>query len=115
MNKTIFTGIAIAALTLSATTAFAGGHKAALAHCGCNADATNLEWKIINVSQSSKGHKQHQTGDIETCVTVDAATSEELSYNFERAANDCTLTDGGELMGVAICAADPVQGDSCSL
>jgi hypothetical protein len=115
MNRTIVNGLAITVLTLSATTAFAAGQKTALAHCGCNSDATDLEWKIINVSQSSKGHKQHQAGDIDTCVTIDADTGEELSFNFERAANDCTLIDGGELMGVAICSTDLIEGDSCSL
>jgi hypothetical protein len=112
--KKIFTALAITALTLSATTAFAGGHKTALAHCGCNADATDLEWQIINVSKSSKGHKQHQAGDMETCVTVDVM-GYEVSANFERAANDCTLSGEGELMGVAICGTDPVQDDPCSL
>ena len=115
MNK-IFTALAITALTLSATTAFAGGHKTALAHCGCNADATDLdlEWQIINVSKSSKGHKQHQDGDIETCVAVDAM-GYEVSANFERAEDDCTLFEKGELLGVGICGTDPVQDDSCSL
>ena len=105
----------ITALTLLTTTAFAGGQKSALAHCGCNSNATDLEWKIINVSQSSKGHRQHKVNDIETCVTINDVTGEEMSFTYERAANDCTLVDEGLLLGVAECNPDPMEGESCSL
>ena len=62
MKNTMSIAIAITALTLSANTAFAGGAKATVAHCGCNTTAIDLEWQIINVSKKSKGHQQHLAG-----------------------------------------------------
>jgi hypothetical protein len=115
MNKTIFTAMAITALTLSANTAFAGGPKTSLAHCGCNADATDLEWQIINVSRKSKGHQQHLANDMETCVVTDDAGVIVMQVNFERAESDCIIS--GSLENVGNCPtaiALPEQDESCT-
>lgn len=115
MNKTIFTALAITAFTLSATTAFAGGPKTSLAHCGCNANGDDLEWQIINVSSKSKGHQQHLAGDMETCVVTDDAGIIVMETNFERGESDCIIS--GTLENVGNCPTAipfPMQDESCT-
>lgn len=112
MNKTILTALAVTTLTLSSTTAFAGGPKTALAHCGCNAEATDLEWQIINVSSKSRGHQRHLAGDMETCVVTDDTGAIVFEVNFERGESDCIIS--GTLENVGLCPTVPLQDESCT-
>jgi len=92
------------------STAIARQPKTDVAHCGCNFDGSDLEWVFLSVSVKSKGHQQHDAGDMEECF--DAADMPVDTY--ERAFDDCILLDGTLLPGVADCAADPIAGDTCS-
>ena len=116
MGKAILTALAITTLALSTTTAFAGGPKTIIAHCGCNAAATDLEWQIINISSKSKGHQHHQKYDMETCVATDDAGTILMEANFERGESDCIIS--GTLVNVGNCPAAipvPEQDESCTL
>jgi hypothetical protein len=91
-------------------TALAGQPKTDVAHCGCNFDGTDLEWVFVSVSVNSKGHKQHDAGDLEDCYDEAGAYVD----TYERDFDDCILFDGTVLDGVFDCADDPIEGTSCS-
>ncbi len=93
------------------STAIAGQPKTDVAHCGCNADGSDLEWVYLSVSTKSKGHKQHDAGDLEDCDDE----FDEFVDTYERDFDDCILFNGAVLDGVVDCAPeDPIEGDSCS-
>lgn len=91
-------------------TAFAGGHKTSVAHCGCTADGFGLEWVYLSVSQKSKGHQQHDAGDMETCFD-----GETLIDTYQREFDDCILFEDALLSGVSDCDGDPLEGGICAL
>jgi hypothetical protein len=90
-------------------TALAGQPKVDIAHCGCSDDGTDLVWKHLSVSVKSKGHQQHDAGDLEDCVDEAGVVD-----TFERAADDCVLFGVDPLNGVVTCVEDPVEGESCA-
>ena len=91
--------------------------KADVYHCGCvavdeqTATATaELQWKLLSISSKSKGHKNHEADDLETCMYVDESLTAR-SNELERGFDDCEL--GDLLIGVATCSIEPFAGDSC--
>ena len=96
-----------------AGTALAGNHKTDIAHCGCNADGSDLEWQFLSVSKNSKGHRQHEDYDEENCYVDDV-----LIGMYLRQYDDCILTPGQTLEGVDECVLvniTPVLGESCAV
>ena len=103
--------LAIALTATLATTAYAvKPSKVDVAHCGCTEDGSDLGWVFINISSKSRGHQQHDAGDVEECFDIDGV----LLGTFERGADDCVLFGADPLNGVATCVTDPIEGDSCA-
>lgn len=111
LMKRAILALAIALTAAVATAAYAERPtKVDIAHCGCAEDGSDLVWVFLNISSKSKGHQQHDAGDVEECLDTDGF----VAGTFERGADDCVLFGGDPLNGVATCVADPVEGDSCS-
>ena len=123
----------IALIGMSATASAAKPMEAGIYHCGnvvtneYTAEAQcNLEWSYLIINSKSKGHQQHQSGDMENCTyytdTVDGEGNPvEQSETLYRAFSDCEV---GELLeGVATCDVEdpdtgvtiitPTSGDLC--
>jgi len=109
MNK-IFTALAITALTLSATTAFAGKNKTSILHCGCSESGDAMVYKEIRVSSKSKGHRNHIATSTDACLTGYEADGSEIYTDFVRIGSDCTIE--GNLTGLSPCET-PMAGDTC--
>ena len=113
--------LALCALFLSfiSTTAIAGKPEEALIyHCGCSASneftveaGSELRWKLLIVNANSKGHQNHQIGDIENCTYFDQESVEQENQ-LVRGSNDCEV--GDLLTGVSTCESEPVAGDTCA-
>jgi hypothetical protein len=116
MVKAIASMLIGLALIGSATTAVAGGHKTDVWHCGCVAYAPGavapwgtafLEWSLLNVSQKSNGHQQHNQYDPETCSYTLDESGVLGSADYYRVADDCQEVGAVALEGVAVCSATP--------
>jgi hypothetical protein len=102
------------ALSALASTAYAGGAKTSILHCGCNIDGTDMVYKEISVSKKSKGHRNHVATSTDACVSGYDVENNPLYTDFVRTGDDCTLA--GELTGLIACSAfdtPPAADDSC--
>ncbi len=98
------------ALSAIAAAAYAGSGKTTILHCGCAEEGGPLVYKEISVSKYSKGHRKHEVGSIDACLTGTG-----VSIDFTRSGDDCTLE--GELYGLTACdakASEPTEGDVCT-
>jgi hypothetical protein len=110
MKKLIIAIMCLSLFGLTGT-ALAGQPKVDVAHCGCNDDGTDLVWTFLSVSVKSRGHQQHDAGDLEDCVDEAGAVVD----TFVRGADDCVLFGEEPINGVAICVEPiPVEGESCA-
>ena len=71
--------------------------KVSIAHCGCNSDGNGLEWKVLNVSNNAKGHRNHVEGHDTFCSGVDDEGNDSLN-SFSRGADDCAIDGDGSLL-----------------
>jgi hypothetical protein len=97
-----------------ASTAFAGGAKTSILHCGCTEDGTAMAYEEISVSKNSKGHKNHVALSADSCMSGYDSDGFALFTDFVRTGDDCTL--GGSLDGLTACAkfdVPPVELDEC--
>lgn len=79
-----------------------------LLHCGCNADATGMEFVEITVTTRSRGHLNHVSGSIDSC----APEGSDLFLDFVREMSDCQLE--GDMIGDAIAPCNGQEaGQSC--
>jgi hypothetical protein len=109
MKKLILT-LAISAM---ATTAYAGGGKTSILHCGCTEAGDAMVYEEISVSKKSKGHKNHVATSADACF-VGYENDLPLYQDFIRTGDDCTLT--GNLDGLSTCASfntPPNAEDPC--
>jgi hypothetical protein len=100
MKKLVLT-LAISAM---ATTAFAGGGKTSILHCGVGSGDLNMTYKAISISKNSKGHgKNHVVLSIDSVPTgaFDELTNEEIYVDYVRAADDCLLEGEAGDLGIA--------------
>lgn len=118
MNKLLLS-VAFCAIT---STAYAGGHKTSILHCGCTETGAGMVYKEISVSKRSKGHvKNHLVGEFDSCFAGYAEDGSEIHNEFLRTGSDCTLEGEMELEGLPACDSNPedeipgsVEGDSCA-
>ena len=119
--KTVTTLVCFAFIGV-ASIANAGNHKTDIWHCGCATDdaGTELRWTMLNISEKSKGHKNHVFNQHEDCVStvIDGDSTISTTHHLKRTASDCH--DSGVLMGVGFCPAEteggtvvPAEGDIC--
>jgi len=109
MRKLALT-IAISAL---ASTAYAGGGKTSILHCGCTEAGDAMVYEEISVSKKSKGHKNHVASSADACF-VGYENDLPLYQDFIRLGDDCSLT--GNLDGLSACNTfdtPPEAGDNC--
>ena len=103
MKKLLLT-LAISAM---ATTAYAGGGKTSILHCGVGLGDAGMTYTAISVSKNSKGHgKNHIVGSIDSVATgtFDEITEEEIYVDYVRAGADCLLEgEAGDLGIDALC------------
>jgi hypothetical protein len=116
MKKLILT-LAISAI---ASTAYAGGGKTSILHCGCTEIGDAMVYKEISVSNKSKGHKNHVSSSSDACF-VGYENDLPVYQDFIRIGDDCTLKgdgldglskcDGFEVLPQPedICSAVPIQ------
>jgi len=87
--------------------------KVEIFHCGCSQDADDnaqLTWKILKVSSKSRGHQQHDAGDVEPCAGAD-----DSELDLVRGYNDCQISpDSPLLRGLSLCTSTYVEGESCA-
>ena len=70
--------------------------KVRIAHCGCNADGSDLVWKHIQVSTRAIGHLKHLASTEERPKQVGCLNAEETAETLRlRAAGDCRLVEEG--------------------
>jgi hypothetical protein len=95
------------AISAMAATAYAGGGKTSILHCGVELGDANMVYKAISVSKNSKGHgKNHVIGSIDSVATgtFDETTGEEIYIDYVRAGADCLLEgEAGDLGIDALC------------
>jgi hypothetical protein len=122
MNR-LLVKLAITSVAFTAMTAFAGPpecvpgqvgkdsppgkEKVSLLHCGCSEDGTYLEYKEIQVSSRSQGHKKHVAGSFDSC-----SSDGENYLDFVRIGSDCQL-DGPDMGDEIAYCTDQVAGDQC--
>ena len=116
MKKLVLT-LAISAI---ATTAFAGGGKTSILHCGVESGDLNMTYKAISISKNSKGHgKNHVVGSIDSVPTgeLDEVTDEEIYVDYVRAADDCLLEGEADDLGIAALCVEEEQyeGADCGM
>ena len=116
MKKLVLT-LAISAM---ATTAFAGGGKTSILHCGVELGDANMTYTAISVSKNSKGHgKNHVVGSIDSVPTgtFDDDTGEEIYIDYVRGGADCLLEGAPGDMGIeALCEeATQYDGATCGM
>ena len=103
------------AISVMATTAYAGGGKAPILHCGVELGDANMTYKAISVSKNSKGHgKNHLIGSIDSVATGVFDDEEEIYVDYVRAGDDCLLEgDAGDL-GIADLCDELTQFDGAT-
>jgi hypothetical protein len=85
--KKLFVVVASILVSLSfGSTLNAAPSKSNIYHCGCNDDASGLEWQLISVSNRSRGHLNHVGGSFEECIDA-----EENVFVYERLDSDCRV------------------------
>jgi hypothetical protein len=102
------------AISAMATTAYAGGGKTSILHCGVELGDANMVYKAISVSKNSKGHgKNHVIGSVDSVATgtFDDDTGEEIYIDYVRAGADCLLEGEAGDMGIAELCIEPEQVD----
>lgn len=111
----VLTGMML--IGVSATAVATKPTEAQIYHCGCQShdDGTSsagadLRWNLITVSPRSRGHRQHEDGDIETCTYLDEFSIEQ-EVDLERDSDDCEVM--GSVIGVLPCDPAPVEGAEC--
>jgi hypothetical protein len=90
MKKLVLT-LAISVIT---STAYAGGGKASILHCGIGQGDTDMTYKAISISKKSKGHgRNHVVGAVSSVGTgiIDEETQEEIQIEYVRSGADCLL------------------------
>jgi hypothetical protein len=83
------------AISVFATTAYAGPGKVSVLHCGVKAGDADMTYKAISISKKSKGHgRKHIVGSVSSVGTgvIDEETQEEIQIEFVRAGADCLLS-----------------------
>jgi hypothetical protein len=106
------------AISVMATTAYAGGGKAPILHCGVGLGDANMTYKAISVSKNSKGHgKNHVIGSTDSVATGVFDGEEEIYVDYLRAGDDCLLEgEAGDLGIAALCeGATQYDGAICGM
>jgi hypothetical protein len=112
--KRLAISIAVSAL---ASTAYAGGDKETILHCGCSdleeGSPVVMEYKEISVSSKSKGHRRHTEGSESTCIVGYEEIEEDgeivqipIIELYARTGDDC-----GDLAGLTSCTVS--EGEIC--
>jgi len=100
--------IAVSAL---ASSAYAGGEKSTILHCGCSELEEGIpvvmEYKEISVSSKNKGHQRHVVDSESTCVIGYLEDETPIVQVFARTGDDC-----GELGNLSACSGQ-IAGDVC--
>jgi hypothetical protein len=102
------------AISVMATTAYAGGGKAPILHCGVELGDANMTYKAISVSKNSKGHgRNHLIGSTDSVATgvIDEITQEEIYVDYVRAGDDCLLEGEAGDLGIAALCEEATQYD----
>ena len=99
------------ALSAIASTAFAGGGKTSILHCGVDEDGEVMRYVAISVSKRAKGHMNHVAGSIDSVDTGEIDENGEAIYvDYERTDMDCVLEgEGGLADSVNICSSEAGQ------
>ena len=63
--------------------------KVTILHCGCSDAGDRLEYKQIQVSSKSRGHRRHITGSFASC-----SDGTDTYMDFVRNGSDCQIDDG---------------------
>jgi hypothetical protein len=116
-------GIILSALMLVCISANVMADKpteAGLLHCGCvpqdentSTATAHLRWNDMIVSEKSRGHRKHQSGDMEFCTYLDESGAEMETDVLFRSANDCEPDQEDNLEDVETCSVTPVDGVLC--
>jgi len=106
------------AISVIASTAYAGGGKVSILHCGVADGDTDMTYKAISISKKSKGHgRNHVVGAVSSVGTgiIDEETQEEIQIDYVRSGADCLLTGEPGNAGIAaLCeAATQYAGAIC--
>ena len=116
MKNLAFTTLVLSAIV---STAFAGGPKTSILHCGAELVSGNMVYTAISVSNNSKGHgKNHLVGSVDSEATgnYDETTGEEIYVDFIRVGDDCLLEGEADDLGIeALCAGEQVEGAVCGM
>jgi len=105
------------ALSAIASTAFAGGGKTSILHCGLDEEGDVMRYVAISVSKRAKGHMNHVAGSTDSVDTGEIDESGEAIYvDYARTNSDCVLEgEGGLANAVNLCSPDSgqVEGLEC--
>jgi hypothetical protein len=105
------------ALSAIASTAFAGGGKISILHCGVDEGGDVMRYVAISVSKRAKGHMNHVAGSTDSVDTGEIDGNGEAIYvDYERTNMDCLLEgEGGLANSVNTCSSDfgQVEGLEC--
>ena len=104
MKKLVLT-LALSAIT---STAFAGGGKISILHCGVDEGGEAMRYVAISVSKNAKGHTNHGTGSTDSVDTGEIDENGEAIYiDYERTNSDCLLGgEGGLANAINMCSSE---------
>ena len=107
MKKLVLT-LALSAIT---STAFAGGGKISILHCGVDEGGDVMRYVAISVSKKARGHTNHMPGSTDSVDTGEVDENGEAIYiDYERTNSDCLLGgEGGLANSVNMCSSEAGQ------